>query len=343
MTRLTGVPCLLACGITALLGAQRAGVQGQPSGVWPTAAWQTATPESQGLAAAPLAALDRDVQAGVYGYVDRLLVARHGRLVANHTYARDYRAISRGRIGPLGCGEGCTDPAAMHEYNYLHPNWHPYYQGRGVHTLQSVTKSVAATLVAIAIGRGEIGAVDRPFLEYLTDRDLSRVDARLRRATLADLLTMRSGIEWHESDRPLDDTNTTLQLERSRDWIAFTLAQPMDADPGTKWAYNSGGSQLLSGIVRSTTGRFIDDTRASICSDRSGFATSIGRRPPPATRTPKVACISRLRTWRRSATCIFATASGTPVASCPTAGSPTRPPRTHGRSHPAGTTATSGG
>ena len=33
----------------------------------------------------------------------------------------------------------------------------------------------------------------------------------------------------------------------------------MDADPGTKWAYNSGGSQLLSGIVRTATGRHIDE------------------------------------------------------------------------------------
>jgi CubicO group peptidase (beta-lactamase class C family) len=45
----------------------------------------------------------------------------------------------------------------------------------------------------------------------------------------------------------------------SRDWIAFTLSQPMDAEPGTKWVYNSGGSKLLSGIIRNATGRFIDD------------------------------------------------------------------------------------
>ncbi len=70
---------------------------------------------------------------------------------------------------------------------------------------------------------------------------------------------MRSGIEWHEQDRPLDQTNTTVQLEWSKDWIAFTLGQPMDADPGTKWAYNSGGSQLLSGIIKAATGRFIDE------------------------------------------------------------------------------------
>ena len=73
---------------------------------------------------------------------------------------------------------------------------------------------------------------------------------------------MRSGIEWHESDRPLDETNTTYQLEKSRDWIQFTLDQPMDADPGTKWVYNSGGSQLLSGIVRTATGAHIDEYAA---------------------------------------------------------------------------------
>lgn len=86
-----------------------------------------------------------------------------------------------------------------------------------------------------------------------------RRSTRLKKATLRDLLTMRSGIEWHESDRPLDDTNTTVQLEKSRDWMAFTLAQPMDAEPGTKWAYNSGGSALMAGVIRSATGRHIDD------------------------------------------------------------------------------------
>ena len=203
-----------------------------------------------------LAALDRDIKADVYGLVDRLFVTYKGRAIANYRYERDYRAISKGRTGPLGCGYGCTDPSWMHEFNYYHPDWHPYFQGRDVHSLQSVTKSVAATLIGIALGRGEIAALDRPFLDLLSGpRSLARVDPRLRRATLEDVLTMRSGIEWHEQDRPLDSTNTTVQLEASRDWIAFTLAQPMDADPGTKWAYNSGGSMLLSGIIKSATGQ----------------------------------------------------------------------------------------
>jgi len=214
----------------------------------------------QAPAPAPtLDSIDRDIRAGVYGNVDRLLVTRKGAIVVDARYPRDYRALSRGRTGPLGCGEGCSDPAWMHEFNYLHPDWHPYFQGRDIHTLQSVTKSIAATVIGIALARGEIKTLDQPVLEHFADKNLSRIDARLRTATIADVLTMRSGIEWHEQDRPLDETNTTVQLERSRDWIQFTLDQPMDAAPGTKWAYNSGGSQLLSGVIRHATGRFIDD------------------------------------------------------------------------------------
>jgi hypothetical protein len=251
MRSLVTVWLAAGCLAAAEIGAQ--------TPVMPVVGWPSASPASQGLKGAPFETLDRDIRADVYGLVDRMIVVYRGRLVVNHRYVRDYRAISKGRVGPIGCGEGCTDASAMHEFNYYHPDWHPYYQGRDVHTLQSVTKSIAATVIGVALARGQITSVDRPFLDYLTEHDLSRVDPRLRRATIADLLTMRSGIEWHEQDRPLDETNTTIQLERSKDWIAFTLSQPMDADPGKKWAYNSGGSQLMSGIIKTATGRFIDE------------------------------------------------------------------------------------
>ena len=226
---------------------------------WPGERWPTATLEAERLDPAPFASLDGEIRGGAFGHVDQLLVIRHGRAVFDRRYARDYRDISRGRVSAIGCGEGCTDAAAMHEFNYFHPTWHPFYQGRDIHTLQSVTKSVAATVIGMALAAGDGTALGQPFLPFFKDRDVSRVDPRLHRATLDDLLTMRSGIEWHEQDRPLDQTNTTVQLEASRDWIAFTLSQPMDADPGAKWTYNSGGSQLLSGIIRTATGRHIDE------------------------------------------------------------------------------------
>ncbi len=217
--------------------------------------WPRAEPSAVGLEVTSLADLAAEVAAGEYGYVDRLLLVADGRLVFDKRYDQDYVEISRGRSGPIGCGtDACDGPGDVHDFNYLHPDRHPFYQGREVHTLQSVTKSVTATLIGIAIRRGEIPGVDTPVFELLSDYDLDPVDPRVRDATLEDLLTMRLGIEWHETDRPLDDTNTTLQLEKSENWVQFALGQPADADPGVKWAYNSGASHLMSAIIQQATG-----------------------------------------------------------------------------------------
>lgn len=213
---------------------------------WPTERWQTATPQAVGLNAAPWDDLHASIDAGDFGYVDRMVIIRNGKLVVNKHYERDYKAASKDR------------DLTPHQYNYSHPDWHPYYQGRDVHTLQSVTKSVTSTLIGIAVGRGEIKSLDEKLLSYFQDYDLSKVDARLQQATLDDLLTMRTGIEWHETDRPLNETNTTIQLEGSNDWIQFTLDQPLDAAPGEKWTYNSGGSHLMSGVIKQATGKYVD-------------------------------------------------------------------------------------
>ncbi|MEZ4414551.1 MAG: serine hydrolase [Gemmatimonadota bacterium] len=245
-----------ACGRSAEAGPPR----NDRAAEWPTRGWTPSTPEAEGLDPAPLARVDEGIRDGRYGYVDRLVVIRNARLVRSERYGNDYVEISRGQRGPLGCGtDACSGAGEVHDYNYLHPDIHPWYRGRDVHSLQSVTKSVSATVLATAIQQGALSGVEAPLLSFFEDHDLSNVDSRLREATLADLLTMRSGIEWHEQDRPLDETNTTLLLERSQDWIQFTLDQPMDAAPGEKWAYSSGGSHLMSGVVRQATGRFIDD------------------------------------------------------------------------------------
>jgi CubicO group peptidase (beta-lactamase class C family) len=226
---------------------------------WPTEGWVTSVPEAQGLDPAPLAALHEGIEAGNFGYVDRLVVVTNGFLVVSERYDNDYRDISRGRRGALGCGtDSCEAWSGPPEFNYYDPDRHPWYQDREVHTLQSVTKSVTSALIGIAIEHGAIAGTDAPLLSFLHEYDLSRVDARLHDASLDDLLTMRSGIEWHEVDRPADSTNTTFQLEWSRDWVQFTLDQPMDADPGAKWAYNSGGSHLMSVIVRTATDETAD-------------------------------------------------------------------------------------
>lgn len=222
---------------------------------WPTQEWARATPVSQGVEIGPWTALDSAIRAGRYGNVDRLLVIRNGFLVLDYAYPRDYTTIAAGRRSVIGCGPGaCDGYQVTGEYNYFDPGTHPFYRGSEVHSLQSVTKSVMATLVGIALQRGEITSLQAPLLDYLRRYQDVRTDPRLERATLHDLLTMRTGIEWHEGDRPLDSTNTTVQLEWSDDWVRFTLSQPMDADPGSKWVYNSGGSHLIGAVLDYATG-----------------------------------------------------------------------------------------
>ncbi len=175
---------------------------------WPTNGWAVSTPEAQGLQEAPLAILAGVIELGTYGHIDRMVVVRNGYLVVSERYDNDYRTISRGFEGALGCGaETCRDDSQLHEFNYYHPDWHPYYQGRDVHSLQSVTKSVSSALIGVAIGRGDIAGTEAPLLSFFDDYDITGVDERLHQATLDDLLTHRSGIEWHENDRPLDETS----------------------------------------------------------------------------------------------------------------------------------------
>ena len=89
------------------LASLRAGAQDVS---WPTNGWTPSTPAAEGLSAEPLQRLDRRIRNGDFGYIDRVVVVRHGRLVVNGRYDNDYREISRGRTGPIGCGFGCSDP-----------------------------------------------------------------------------------------------------------------------------------------------------------------------------------------------------------------------------------------
>ena len=225
-----------------------------------SASWPRSSPATQGLDSRPLDSLVARARRGVYGNTDQLLVIRNGQLVLDERFPLDYRTISRGKRSPIGCGtDACTEAMGAGQYNYLDPETHPYFRGSPMHTLQSVTKSVTATLFGVALHRGSLTSLRDPLLSHLRRYASAAPDARLQKATLIDLLTMRSGIEWHENDRPLDSTNTTLLLEASADWIRFTISQPMDAEPGTKWVYNSGGSALMAEVLRSATGKHVDE------------------------------------------------------------------------------------
>jgi CubicO group peptidase (beta-lactamase class C family) len=227
---------------------------------FPTQSWETSTFETEELKREPIDSLLNGIENGVYGNVDQLLLIKNGKLVFNKSFTNDYKKISKGKSGVLGCGfMTCKDSTVFGDYNYYHPYWHPYYQNQQVHTLQSVTKSITSIMIGVAIKKGDLSSTDVKVLDFFKNYDLSKADESLKTATLENLLTMQLGMEWHEMDRPIDSTNTTGQLEESKDWIQFTLNQPMETTPGTKWVYNSGASQLMSGIIKKATGLYVDE------------------------------------------------------------------------------------
>jgi CubicO group peptidase (beta-lactamase class C family) len=121
----------------------------------------------------------------------------------------------------------------------------------GVHAstpanVKSVSKSIIAALVGIAIGRGALGGVREPIVTYFPElrRD---PDRRKESITIEDLLTMRSGLE-STSGRNYG------AWVRSRNWVGYALRQPMVGEPGGGMEYSTGSSHLLSAILTRATG-----------------------------------------------------------------------------------------
>ena len=184
---------------------------------WPTQGWPTSTPEAQGLHAARLVQL-LDFIRKQDANVHSVLIVRHGYLV-------------------------------------LEAYFYPFTAG-DKHDLYSATKSVTSALVGIAIKDGRIDGVEHPVLDFFHDRAVGLRDARKEAMRLEDLLTMRSGLRWNEEGlRHSSLANSINRMTASPDAVQFVLDQPMEADPGQTFNYNSGASHLLSAIVQETTGK----------------------------------------------------------------------------------------
>jgi CubicO group peptidase (beta-lactamase class C family) len=153
---------------------------------------------------------------GVTNGMDSLLVVRHGSIVAEAYYA-------------------------------------PFVPGLR-HRMNSSTKSVIGSLVAIAHDEGLIKSLDQPVLDFFPDRQFANTDARKKALTVQHLLDMTSGLKW---DEPLTATilPSMMEMERSPDWVQYILDQPMAREPGASFEYNSGNPHVLSAILSKVTGR----------------------------------------------------------------------------------------
>ncbi|MBI4501545.1 MAG: serine hydrolase [Gemmatimonadetes bacterium] len=227
--------------------------------LWPTKQWTVASPRAVGFDSTILAGLDAEIASGKYGYVDGMLVIRHGKVAYERSYKHDYDSI-------YGADARTPSPLNAHDpsgpFNYFNPWWHPFYRRGELHSLQSVTKTIVSVIIGVATTRGDFPSLDTPILTFFDTAHVANIDPRKRHVTIRHLLTMTAGLDWNENLPYSDPNNAASQMEASADWIKFTIDRPMAEEPGTSFNYSSGVSELLSHIFRVATGRDIEEYAA---------------------------------------------------------------------------------
>ncbi len=181
--------------------------------------WAVASMVEHDIDPAQILGLSARIEQGEYKHVHSLLIARGGELVFEEYY-REHHQDS-------------------------------------VHTLQSVTKSVGATLIGIAIDQGVLD-LDATLPEMLPSRaEEIALDPDKSLIRLRDLLSMRAGLEWDEWTCSYleSDCNSNILMNNSDDWVSYVLSQPVVETPGTHFVYNSGASNLLAAILQDATGQ----------------------------------------------------------------------------------------
>jgi CubicO group peptidase (beta-lactamase class C family) len=148
------------------------------------------------------------------------------------------------------------------------PDYGPYVP----HHLQSATKSFSSMLIGIAIHQGLLDGVDEKVVDLFQRYTIDNLDPRKERMTLEHLLTMSDGFDWHELDYPYDDPRNTLgQMWRSQDAVQHVLDRPMAREPGASWAYDSGTSILLGGVIEEVSGQSPPDFAQAYLFDPLGI------------------------------------------------------------------------
>jgi CubicO group peptidase (beta-lactamase class C family) len=163
---------------------------------------------------------------GGEGNLHGVVVERHGRIVAE--------AYRRGRDKTV---------------NSLFAHTRDFGPGT-LHDTRSVGKTVISLLLGIAQAQGRLKGLGTPVLDFYPEYPELAVPER-RAITLEHLLTMSSGLAWHEGGEGPDDEHRLMWK-----WSPayYVLSRPVAAAPGARFNYNSGGTLLLADVLQRATG-----------------------------------------------------------------------------------------
>ncbi|WP_349511933.1 serine hydrolase domain-containing protein [Erythrobacter sp. NFXS35] len=135
----------------------------------------------------------------------------------------------------------------------------------------SVAKSFTSTLLGAAVKDGFIKSLSDPVTDYIPALAGSAYDG----VTVRQLATMTSGVAWNEDYT--DPGSDVAQMNRfvveyGPDAIVAQMkALPREAEPGTKWVYKTGETNLIGVLVENAVGLPLAEYAKSKIVDPAGF------------------------------------------------------------------------
>ena len=208
--------------------------------------WRVAAPAEAGLDPALLCAIGPRLEGWKEGNAHSVVVVRKGALV----YERYF--TGEDERGGMAIGEVKFDAATKHD-------------------LRSISKSVTAVVVGIAIDRGWIKDVDAPVFSFFPEYADLKTPGK-ERITVRHLLTMSAGFAWNEAIPYANPANSDRRLYIAADPLRYLLALPLAAPPGRDYTYNSGATALLGAIVAKAAGKPFDAVVKETLFDPLGIA-----------------------------------------------------------------------
>jgi CubicO group peptidase (beta-lactamase class C family) len=118
------------------------------------------------------------------------------------------------------------------------------------HALYSVTKSVLATLIGALLKSGRLSSLD------VTVADILAVSAKLegaklekaRRVRIRDVMSMSSGLEYHENP-------TNHPIYGTPDRLQFALDPQFIHEPGQRYNYSNGDASIADAVAAAAAGK----------------------------------------------------------------------------------------
>jgi len=115
----------------------------------------------------------------------------------------------------------------------------------------SMAKSVASALCGVLVDQGRLTLdAPAPVPAWQSDGDPRKA------ITLRNLLQMRDGLSWNEdyADDQVSDVIEMLFGSGQADVASYATGQPLDVEPGTKFLYSSGTTNILTRILGDVIG-----------------------------------------------------------------------------------------